>query len=206
MGSKQRQSNIELLRILSMVMIVFLHIMNHGGLLDTVVYGTVNYYAFWMIEVLSYVSVNVYVLISGYFLITQKFSLKKLLTILIEVLFYSMLFFTIFVISGRVPFSLKGLALAIVPVKEYWFTRIYIGLYILFPFLNMALLKLSKTVWRALLITLLLLFSLIIPSTALSVSGNGIVWFVTLYVIAAYIRVFGLNIFRQVKVTSNNYL
>lgn len=69
MGIGTRQSNVEVLRILSMLMIVCLHIMNHGGLLDTVVPYTVNYYLFYVIEIFSYVAVNVYVLISGYFLI-----------------------------------------------------------------------------------------------------------------------------------------
>ena len=108
-------------------------------------------------------------------------------------LFYSILFFAIFVISGRVPFSLKGLALAIVPVKEYWFTRVYIGLFIISPFLNVALNSLSKEFWRNLNIVLLILFSLTISATALSVGGSSIVWFVTLYSIAGYIRVHGLN-------------
>lgn len=185
---KERQSNIEALRITAMLMIVCLHIMNHGGLLDAVTPNSLNYFVFWTLNTFCVVSVNVYVLISGYFLIDSQFSLKRLCAIVLEVLFYSVGLYVLFVLCGQVPLSLKGLVLALVPVKEYWFARVYVGLYCLTPVLNTCLQRLSRREWQMLIAVELLLFSLFVPATFLSISGGGIVWFVTLYTIAGYIR------------------
>ena len=70
---KQRLSNIELLRIISMLMIIMLHLLSFGGMLNT--YNTISAKAIfiWLMESLSFVAVNCYVIISGYFLVDSNF-------------------------------------------------------------------------------------------------------------------------------------
>jgi surface polysaccharide O-acyltransferase-like enzyme len=74
-----RNFGLELLRIISMLMIVTLHYLGHGNVLETVDIFSFNYYIAWFIQSLSYVSVNIFVLISGYFLVDKEFKSKNLI-------------------------------------------------------------------------------------------------------------------------------
>ena len=75
---KERNYALDLLRILSMLMIVFLHSNSHGGMFYSPETGLDGYViGSWVVEVLCIVSVNVFVLISGYFLCEQSFRLSR---------------------------------------------------------------------------------------------------------------------------------
>ena len=71
-----RQTGIELLRIVTMLMIIGLHYLLFGGPLFHA--KGLNQKLAWFIEAFFFVAVNCYVLISGYFLVTKKnFHMKK---------------------------------------------------------------------------------------------------------------------------------
>ena len=63
---KQRNYGVDLLRIVSMFMIVMLHFLGHGGLLSSVEEGTANYRAAWFLETIAYSGVATFASISGY--------------------------------------------------------------------------------------------------------------------------------------------
>lgn len=42
-AGKERQANLELLRIFSMLMIVMMHLLNHGKILETTARGSISY-------------------------------------------------------------------------------------------------------------------------------------------------------------------
>lgn len=67
---EKRKSNIELLRIILILLVIILHYMNisMGGALGKVRPNTFDYYLDHFIESLSIVAVNVFILITGYFL------------------------------------------------------------------------------------------------------------------------------------------
>ena len=85
----KRKSNIELLRVISMIMILVLHI-RYDGIL--VVYdrtmGVGSIFTF-LFEALSIVGVNVFILISGYFSIRLKF--RSVSNLLFQIYFYGIL-------------------------------------------------------------------------------------------------------------------
>lgn len=91
MPGKVRNSNIELLRIVSMLMIVILHFLMHGQILKWSAFGSKEYAIYWMIEAFVFVSVNAFVLISGYFLCLSEFKVSRLIKIWFQVLFYSII-------------------------------------------------------------------------------------------------------------------
>ena len=79
--------------------------------------------------------------------------------------------------------------------SEYWFATIYVGMYCLMPFLNILAKAMSQRQFQGFLTVLGALFS-IIP-TFLHADGwladggaYGIVWFVFLYFIGAYIKMY----------------
>ena len=64
----ERNSNLELLRIISIIMIIILHYFNFGGFIKTLKGGEVNYYIVHILESACIIAVNIFVLISAYFL------------------------------------------------------------------------------------------------------------------------------------------
>ena len=102
-----RNSSIELLRIISMVMIVACHFATHSGF--TYNSHTLSIPRFWLsfIEMGGKVGVDVFILISGYFLITNKrlFNLKRLLKFWGQVFFYSAGIYCVFSAIGVIKFS-----------------------------------------------------------------------------------------------------
>ena len=91
-AGKKRLANFELLRMLAMLMVVTMHFLSRTGSLPEAGQElTERTAAAILIEAFCIVAVNVYVFISGYFLSESGFSLKRLLRLLCQVLFYTLL-------------------------------------------------------------------------------------------------------------------
>lgn len=189
-NKKTRLANIELLRIIAMLMVVTLHFLGRGGVNSsaTLLSGTWVIASVW--DSIAIISVDIYILISGYFLIKSQFKMQKLIDIVLQVFTYSFVLYLIFVAIGKNEFSILGFLKACIPLltNQYWFASAYVGLYILFPYINKALLSLNKKQHRNLCVILILLFTLYLPSTALQQNGTSIVWVICLYIFGAYLR------------------
>jgi surface polysaccharide O-acyltransferase-like enzyme len=191
-----RFGNIELLRIVSMLLIVCNHFEGHALAIQGFEWGSANLYSNWLIRGIGYIGVNLYVLISAYFLCMSSFKAKKLLKLLVEVWFYSMIIYGLFVGTGQVSFSFKGFFKSFLPTlcSQYWFVTCYVVMYILSPFFNKLILLLYNK--RALMRFSFLLFVLfcVIPnffffSEWIHFGGTcGIVWMSVVYFFGATIR------------------
>lgn len=195
---KQRNANMDLLRIVSMLLIILLHSIDHSGVLEQAELSSTAIQLWVRFSyMLTQVCVNCYVLISGYFLVKSKYRLQKLVALWLEVVFYSFAIKLIFMVAGYTPFSIPSLLSCLVPVftGRYWFITIYFGLYLIFPFLNIAINAMTKKQHTALNIILFVLFSVIVsihPQFAgmNSGAGWGLAWFVVLYFAAAWFRLY----------------
>ena len=88
--TKERNANMDLLRILSMFLIILLHSIDHSGVLEVADVGPMHMQLYIrFIYMLTQVCVNCYVLLSGYLLVKSKFRLQKLVALWMEVIFYS---------------------------------------------------------------------------------------------------------------------
>ena len=199
---KNRDVQIDLLRILSMLMILCLHYFGNGGILDGVSRSNgVHYYLVWTVEAICYVSVNLYVLISGYYLSVKQFRIKRLLLIILETWFYSMAIYGICCACGLERFNWKSVVTAYMfPVikGQWWFSTVYIAMFLIFPLLNLAINAMNKK-QHAFSITLLFCLFSVIPDTfffsidMLGIkAGYSLLWFIMLYVTAAYLRQYGV--------------
>ena len=63
--SKKKNIGIEIVRILSMYMVMILHILGHGGILKSENIYSFSFISIWFIEIISIVAVNLFGLISG---------------------------------------------------------------------------------------------------------------------------------------------
>ena len=200
---RNRQSNIELLRVIAMLMVTILHALGHGGVLEQYEFGTLGYILFWTIETLCYVAVNVFVLITGYFMVTSESKPSRLIKLYFQVEFYSVLCLLASKVIFRQPIGLKNILNTIFPITSgsYWFVSAYAILLVLVPFLNRFINSMSKQQHLLSIILLSILFC-VIPTFMFwsrDILGNGynFIWFIVLYTTAAYIRLYSNEITRK---------
>ena len=194
--TKKRENNLDFLRILCMIMILILHYLGKGGLLEKENVGSTYFAIYYMIESLAMVSVNCYVLISGYFLVKSDFKIKKFFKLWGEVIFYSITIYLMLLLFGLKEFNIKDLIKSCFPVltKQYWFVNTYLAMYLLSPFINKLIYTLNRKEYKQLLLIIISIFSAmsILPLRCLldTTGGYGIIWFICLYLIAGYVRIF----------------
>lgn len=192
----ERIYSLDILRIIAMFMIVCLHINGHGGVINIVNENvTFNTVAVFLLEALCIGSVNIYVLISGYFLVNHSFKLSRVVKLLIETLFYSCSIYCGAIIYGSTELTFSGICETVFPIsfELYWFITAYVGMYLLSPLINIGIKNFSKrqhlcAIW--ILTIIIVLWSSTIPQIAPFNANNGysVVWFVILYLIAAYMK------------------
>lgn len=195
-GSANRNANVELLRLICMYMILTGHCMAASGALY--VPKSFNYYFYWWIEMLCVPSVNVFVLITGYYQVNAKFHLKSLGKVLWVVWCYSFLLSFAASKIGGVPLSRKDLLILLLPIlcKRYWFVNAYLLLYLFSPFLNRLIYALSKaqlSLLVGILCASMILRPTVFPRTYAQDTTTGLTVFylIVLYFIAAWIRLYG---------------
>ena len=200
---KKRNSSIELLRIIAMIFIVLSHYSVHGGFKLELINNDLNR-CFLQVITLGNLGVDIFVLISGYFIIKSKYSFKKIIQLIAQVLFYSILLYAIFIFSGNTTFSIKNFIKAIFPTifQEYWFFTTYIILYIFTPYINKFLNHISRNIHFRLIIIMVVIWSIIPTFTPSDMYGNVVVQFFMLYLIGAYIRLYPDNLLIRNKTTS----
>lgn len=197
-NSNIRNSSIELLRIIAMIMIVFHHFAIHGGFAweSSSISLTRLWYNFIIMG--GKIGVDVFVIISGYYLINNdsgNFKLNKLAKFAGQVCFYSVSLYLVFCSVGICEFELKYLVKALFPItfSQWWFASTYFVLYLLHPFLNKLLHALDQSLYQKFLLLLIVCWSVIPTFTTSSFQGNSLLWFMALYSISGYIRLYGLN-------------
>lgn len=201
---KKREANLELLRIIAMLMVIALHYFGKGEALISFGQEGYNYNTTisWIFESLSYCATNLYVLISGYFLVNSSFKIEKLIKLWIQILFYSLIIFAVcylFHIGDPAEYAdIYGKAHFVFPVltKHYWFASIYIVFYLLSPFMAKLVNALTKKQLSTLIIIMCIFYTTLLTTTVILAydwhdKGMGIIWFFILFLIAGYIRLYG---------------
>lgn len=206
---KKRIASIELLRILAMMMVVMLHYLYKGGLLPslTAEFGPQAYTA-WLLEAFSIVAVNVYMLISGYFLVESGFKPGRLAELICQVLFYSLLIPLALLAVGLLEpgqLTVYRLLQYILPgqMVHYWFITAYMIMYLFAPVLAVGVKQLGRRQLEVIIILLLLFFSVsksVLP-VHLEVDNRGYdgLWFLCVFLVAAYMRLYGISFLQKGK-------
>jgi len=201
---KKREMNFELLRILAMCMIIGLHYLDKGKVLgDFLEMRGINSHLAWVFEAFFFCSVNVYVLISGYFLIEKETAFGKVKAIWGQVIFYSMFLGILAVctkITGAEEIDVYRGSYYLFPLltEHYWFVTDYVFLCLLLPVMNPVLSAMEQRRMRNLLFLFIGIFSMtksLLPlSFAVDKRGYDILWFLCLYMTGAYCRRFGFGL------------
>lgn len=129
---KKRESNFELLRILCILGVIILHINSAGALNYAKTNNLVAYYFLIFLEVFNCVAVDVFILISGYFLIENK-NIKK--TKIIKLIFEVIIINFIFECAKSFLLGKRFSILVLLPTN--YFVIFYLVLYIISPYINL---------------------------------------------------------------------
>lgn len=191
--STTRQSNIELLRIFAMAMIIAHHIGVHSNFDLSSGMPVVNKLWIQFIQMGGKIGVNVFVLISGYFLITAKaLKLSKVAKLWVQLATYSVVLYLLFVLLGEDTFSVWNFLGRLFPITNtsWWFARAYFILFILSPFINIGLNVMDQKTYSRFLLVLTVLWCLIPTFLSDAMESNSLLWFIYLYALAGYIRLY----------------
>ena len=208
MERQQSQSNIELLRIFSMLGVIVLHYNNTkiGGAFALA--SGVNQGILFALESIFICGVNVYMLISGYFLcLKSSRRLLRPVELLAQVILFQGGFYVLGILLGQREFRIGGLLESLLP--DNYFVILYIVCFLVSPYLNVVFHKIGQKQSFCLVVLSFLVFS--VWPTAVDVlqeltgtewaglssigiggsqGGYTIVNFVLLYSIGAYIRLY----------------
>jgi len=197
-SSKQtgRKSGIELLRIFSMLMIVGHHYSVHGGFSFSTNNITIQKLWVQWLSLGGKIGVNLFMLISGYFLInSSNIKLEKILKFWGQVFFYSVaitLFFYLTKIDG--VNSMKTVIKSLFPLSSsaWWYATCYFVIYLFSPYINQLLKGLGKRKHLCLILLMTILFC--VSNELIFVGGsfamNNTSWLLYLYILAGYIRLY----------------
>lgn len=186
-----RLSNIELLRIVAMLMILVLHVQVDG--IESTYDDTIdiNHFTSFLFEAISIVGVNLFILISGYFGIHLR--RRSVANILFQIYFFGLLgLIGWMAIQGTYAVDTRYFIKAILPVSQtVWFIPSYVMLMLLSPVLNAFCEKYDVKKIAQLTIAVYALsyfWTNIMQGTISGFGGYNWGWFVLLYLTGRIIR------------------
>ena len=145
---KKSESNIELYRIVLMLLIIAHHYVVNSGLLEVMYANPLSSKSIFLFLFGSWekIGINCFLLITGYFMCKSKITMNKFLKLLLEVEFYKIVFYAIFCLTGVTTFGIKAFIKAILPVKSVAqsFTGCFLLFYLFIPYINKLIENLNK--------------------------------------------------------------
>jgi brp/blh family beta-carotene 15,15'-monooxygenase len=192
-----RKSNIELLRIVSMFMILTHHYVVNSGIMEGFGAGSTsfNFIFLALFGMWGKTGVNIFIMISGYFMCRSKLTLKRYCKVLFEFLFYLFVVYFTLLFTGYEVFNVSRINDLLFGIFKYAnasgnFVGSFFMFYLFIPFINKYIEHLTQREFRNFILFLLFIFTIL--STVFNnvfVFGE-IFWFITVYFIGAYLKLY----------------
>lgn len=200
-GGLQRSSNLELYRIIVMLLIVAHHYVVNSGLTGPI---SDNPSAPGSIYLLLFgawgkTGINCFLMITGYFMCKSKITIRKFLKLLLQIYLFRFLFYGIFLATGYETLSPVRLFRLFMPITGMadGFVSCFIVFFLTIPFWNILIKNITKCQHLMLLVLLLTCYTLVGSMPQFRISYNYVTWFGVIYLIASYIRLYPLRIFER---------
>lgn len=194
----QRNHHADLIRIIAMIMVCILHVARMSGFLhlsyDDNFAGKLISNA-W--ESPCIIAVNLYAILTGFLCVNRSWNIKRFINLWITVCFYSIVLYIPATLTGELMLGIRSTLSLLNPFTScYWYFAAYSGLFIILPYLNKGLLKLSEKEHRNLLLLLIFGFSILgcWNGRELAQNGHTAAWLIIMYITGAYIRLHGIHI------------
>lgn len=194
----KRISNIELLRIIAMLMIICHHFVKKSSIDFSSTEITFNRLWCQLFQMGGKIGSNVFVIITGYFSVNKTSrKLEKAFGLWLQTSFYSIGFYVLYLIFNDTRIVFKDLLVNLFPItySRYWFMSAYFVLYLLIPYINKLLQNMNKSDYSSMLILLMFCWCIVPTFLGTSWQSNNLLWFVFLYLVGGYIKM-NLNVDR----------
>lgn len=195
---KEKNIGIELLRNLSMIFAVALHVLNAGGILDGADRNT--YYAklAYTIFIAAFCGVNCFALISGYVGWRGKVRISRIVMLWVQTFFYSVIITAIYAVAKPDMVTPEVWKNSLMPITsgQYWYVTAYFGMMVFAPLLNVGIRELEEKQLRTIVIAIFA-FGSLIPTIAkmypYTLSGGySAIWLCALYIVGGYLSKYGM--------------
>ena len=203
-AKKPRSSNLELYRIICMLMIVAHHYVVNSGLMEegAPLLGhpdTWHTVFLWLFGMWGKTGINCFLMITGYFMCKSQITVKKYLKLLLQIYLYNWVIFIIFFLTGHQPLTTHSALQLILPFWGFTnnFTSCFIIFYLIIPFLTILVQHLSQRQHLLLVLVATGCYTLFGSIPSFEVTFNYITWFSIIYFIASYIRLYPAPIFER---------
>lgn len=201
---KVRSSNLEIYRIVCMLMIVAHHYVVNSGLCayeGPIVLSPLSANSIYLVLFGAWgkVGINCFIMITGYFMCTSKITLRKFLKLIGQIYLYKLLLYPLLLVCGYESLSFIRLVKVLMPVWGFNnnFISCFLVFWLIIPFWIILVYNMSKRQHELLLILLLLCYTLLVSMPRFNVTFNYITWFGIIYLIASYIRLYPVPIFER---------
>lgn len=199
--SKVRDSNMELLRLVAMLLVLVVHA-NFRALpvpgMSYVMNHPTSAFLMFLTEGVSIYAVDLFVLLSGWYGI--RFKASRFAELLFQVLFFGL--FAIGICALFAPDELRHdvfQRLFILGQNDYWFVKTYMALYLMAPVLNAFVEHSSRRQFAGVLIALFayqFLFGWLFESTRWLQAGYSLPSFMGLYLLARFMRLHPISVWK----------
>lgn len=199
-----RSSNLELYRIIVMLLIVAHHYVVNSGL--TAPDGPVmaDLWSPKSIYLLLFgawgkTGINCFMMITGYFMCTSKITVRKFLKLALQIYLFRFLIYAIFLATGHETLSPTRLVRLMMPFTtlDKGFTGCFLVFYLTIPFWNILVRNMTRRQHTALLTLLLMCYTVLGSTPEFHVTYNYVTWFGIIYLIASYIRLYPVPAFER---------
>lgn len=171
---KERNINCDILRIIAFCLVACIHNLNNMGFYKNPIYGK-TMFSLIFARHLFIICVPLFLIITGYLMKNKELNknyILKLGRIIITYLLCSIVCYIVLRINGTWSFKEFILKLLDFTAAPYgWYVSMYIGLYLLIPFLNILWNNLKSKKQKQHLI--FILFLLIVLPTVINIFGFG---------------------------------
>ena len=203
MVNKNRESNFELLRILLMLTIIAHHYVVNSGITTNFSQNISKNMIFLQLwGMWEKMAINIFVLITGYFMCKSSWKLIKVVKLVAEVIFYDFIVFIVLSFLHVQTINFKeifNLFFGILQGVNNGFTASFIAFYMLIPFINKLIKNINKN--QHLVLNCLLLFIYTICGTFFKASSFTFIgWYITLYLLSSYIRLYPNKYTKSLKI------
>lgn len=197
---KVRSSNLELLRIVAMLGIVLSHYHFYlGNLIASNPTSSMSIYHY-AIGMGGKIGINIFMLITGYFMCLQDISLKKYLKLLLMVYFYNIIIQGSFMLFGDYPINSSTLLTMFFPFRKIHpdsFITDFLWFYLFIPFVSLLVKNMTRQQHLKLIVLSLIMFVGYNSIPGFSTEISPVTWFAVIMLVASYVRIYDPAILKR---------
>ena len=188
---------LDLLRIFAIIIITTIHFWCYSDLGRNVDFlPTYNRIFLYIFKTLSFSFTDLFVLISGYFLCDKNFSYRRIVSLVMQVYFTSLVVSVLVLIIDSQSWDINSIIKGFLPIStaNYWFINTYILLCLFIPFINKFISTLHHNEFKNLVIVYVVVNTILMTANPLTNSEYFIAkystysWFIFMYLIGAYLK------------------